>query len=139
MGRVLTELTVENLEDLWAVKNGQLAADKVRRLEVKDALVDTGATSLALPESLIRQLGLMRRYTKQARTAGGVREVNVYEPVRLTVQGRDCTVDVMELPDSAPVLLGQVPLEFLDFVVDPRSQRLIGNPAHGGEQMFDMY
>jgi hypothetical protein len=37
------------------------------------------------------------------------------------------------------VLIGQVPLEMLDFVVDPQSQRLIGNPEHGGEQMLELY
>jgi hypothetical protein len=30
-------------------------------------------------------------------------------------------------------------LENLDLVVDPRGGRLIGNPEHGGEQMFEMY
>jgi hypothetical protein len=30
-------------------------------------------------------------------------------------------------------------LELLDFVVDPVHQRLIGNPAHGGEQMIELY
>jgi hypothetical protein len=38
-----------------------------------------------------------------------------------------------------PPLIGQIPLEFLDFVVDPTGGRLIGNPAHGGEHMFEMY
>ncbi len=139
MGRVLTELTVENLKDLWDVEKGLLAADKARRIEVKDALVDTGATALGLPSRLIQQLGLTLRHSRRVNTAAGVREANVYEAVRLTVQGRDCTIDVAELPDTAPVLLGEVPLELLDFVVDPRGQRLIGNPAHGGEQMLDMY
>jgi len=36
-------------------------------------------------------------------------------------------------------LIGVIPLEILDFVVDPKRQRLIGNPEHGGEQMFDMF
>jgi hypothetical protein len=45
----------------------------------------------------------------------------------------------MEVPDDVPVLIGQIPLEHLDFVVYPRKRRLIGNPAHGGEQMFEMY
>jgi clan AA aspartic protease len=139
MGRVLTELTVENLQDLWEAEHGRMAPDKVRRITVTDALVDTGATTLGLPDRVIRQLGLARRATKRAHTAVGVREVNDCEPVRLTVQGRDCTVDVMEVPDSTPVLLGQVPLELLDFVVDPASRRLIGNPAHGGEQILDLF
>jgi hypothetical protein len=36
-------------------------------------------------------------------------------------------------------LIGQTPLELLDFVVDPIGQRLIGNPDHGGEQMIDVF
>jgi hypothetical protein len=50
-----------------------------------------------------------------------------------------CHVDVMEVPDDVPVLIGQLPLEELDFVVDPLKGALIGNPAHGGEQMYDLY
>ena len=34
---------------------------------------------------------------------------------------------------------GQVPLEVLDFVVDSRGKKLVGNPAHGGEQMTEEY
>jgi hypothetical protein len=36
-------------------------------------------------------------------------------------------------------VLGQVPLEVLDFVVDPKGHRLIPNLAHGGEQMTEEY
>ena len=36
-------------------------------------------------------------------------------------------------------MIGQIPLEYLDFVVDLGSRKLIGNPAHGGEQMYEMY
>ena len=48
-------------------------------------------------------------------------------------------MDVTELPDECPVLIGQLPLEALDFVVDPVNQRLIGNPAHGGEHIIELY
>jgi hypothetical protein len=37
------------------------------------------------------------------------------------------------------VLIGQIPLETLDFVVDPVGQKLIGNPAHGGEHIYEWY
>jgi len=63
----------------------------------------------------------------------------VYDGVRLTIQGRNCTMDVMEVPDDVPVLIGQLSLEQLDFVVDVRSRTLIGNPAHGGEHVFELY
>jgi hypothetical protein len=55
-----------------------------------------------------------------------------------TIQGRECTMDVMEVPDGIPVLIGQLPLEHLDFVVDLRSRTLIGNPAHGGEHVYEL-
>ena len=139
MGRVLTEATIENLGDLYAVQQGNLATEEVRRVTVKEALVDTGTTTLSIPTSMARQLGLRTVATKHTTTAGGRREANLLEAVRLTIMGRDCTLDVLEVPDGVPVLIGQIPLEFMDFVVDPHGQRLIGNPAHGGEQMFEMY
>jgi hypothetical protein len=55
------------------------------------------------------------------------------------VGGRQCSVDVSEVASTCPVIIGYVPLELLDFVVDPKGQRLVGNPDHGGEFMFDMY
>jgi hypothetical protein len=64
---------------------------------------------------------------------------SVYDAVRVTIQGRDATVDVVEVPDEIPVLIGQIPLEMMDFVVDLQQRRLVGNPAHGGEQMIEMY
>ncbi len=48
-------------------------------------------------------------------------------------------MEAAEVPDECPVLIGQIPLEALDFLVDPIGQRLIGNPEHGGEQMIEMF
>jgi len=101
--------------------------------------VDTGATFLSLPRRLIDQLGLRQYQTRTSQTTKGVRQVNIFSSVRLTVQDRECRVSVAELPDDCPVLIGQIPLEDLDFVVDPARQRLIGNPEHGGEQMIELY
>jgi predicted aspartyl protease len=139
MGRVLTEATIENLEDLWAVKRGLLAAEQARRITVADALVDTGATLLSLPTRLIQQLGLSKTSSKRVTSSIGLAEAAVYDAVRLTIQGRACTMDVMEAPDSVPVLIGQIPLEHLDLVVNLRDRSLIGNPAHGGEQVYELY
>ena len=139
MGKVLVTAKVENLEDLYKVKQGKLKQKKVRSVEVLDALVDTGATFLSLPTQLIQQLGLDRIGIRRIRTTAGVREAPAYEAVRLTIQERDCTVDVMEVPNECPVLIGQVPLEVLDFVIDPKQQKLIGNPEHGGERMADQF
>ncbi len=139
MRRVTTEASVENLEDLWAVKSGLLPPAEVRRIVIPDALVDTGATLLSLPTRLIAQLGLSRVASKRVTSSLGLAEAGVYEAVRLTIQGRTCTMDVMEVPDGVPALIGQLPLEHLDFVVDLRSRSLIGNPAHGGEHIYELY
>ena len=139
MGCVLTEATIENLKDLWNAEQGLLAPEQVRRITVTDALVDTGATLLWLPTRLIRQLGLSPHRTRRVISSAGVTEATVYDVVRLTIQDRDCPVEVIEVPDEVPVLIGQLPLENLDLVVDLCARRLIGNPAHGGEQVFELY
>jgi len=139
MGRVLTEATIENLKDLWAVEVHLIPTDQARRITVTDALVDSGATLLSLPTRLVRQLGLSEQYKKRVTSSTGGGEATVYDAVRLTIKGRSCTMDVMEVPDDVPVLIGQLPLEHLDFVVDLRSRSLIGNPAHGGEHVYELY
>lgn len=139
MGRVITPIVVENLKDLLEVREGKLSANQVRRAEVAEALVDTGAWSLALPTSLIKQLGLTKMSTRPVMTSKGPSQSDTYAAVRLTIQGRECSLDVTEVPDGVPVLVGQIPLELLDFVVDPKGQKLTGNPAHGGEHILDMY
>jgi predicted aspartyl protease len=139
MGKVIVPATIENLNDLLQVKQGSLSPDAVRRVDIPDALVDTGATFLSMPLRLIRQLGLIQFRARKAKTSGGVVEFGMYSIARLVVQGRECHVEVAELADDCPVLIGQIPLEALDFVVDPIGQRLMGNPAHGGEHMMDLF
>ena len=138
MGRVVTEATIENSGQLWQAKQGQLPPDQVRRLVVSDALVDTGCTGLGLPSRFIKQLGLTKVGEKQARSAGGLIQIGLYDAVRLTIMGRSMTVDPMEVPDDLPVLIGQIPLEMLDLVPDPQACKLIGNPAHGGDQILEL-
>lgn len=138
MGEVLVAAHLENLEDVYKAAQGVLPAEQVRAVDVTDALIDTGATGLLLPRRMIAQLGLSVLRTRPARTIAGNVEVPLYRAARLTVQGRDCISDVREIGDEFPVIIGQVPLELMDWVVDPKRQRLIGNPEHGGEQMIDI-
>ncbi len=139
MGRIVVEVMIENLEDLWAVRRGNLTAEQVRRVVVPDALVDTGATLLSLPTHVIRELGLQAVTTKRVSSSAGVGEATLYDTVRLTVLARSCGMDVIEVPDTVPVLIGQIPLEHLDFTIDMRGRRLVGNPAHGGEHMYELF
>jgi predicted aspartyl protease len=138
VGRVLTRVRVENLEDLLAERKGALPSDQVRRLEIMEALVDTGSTMFALPTRYIEQLGLKKCRDRTVVTTRGIATAGIYDAVRLTIQGRECVVEVMEVPDSCPALVGQLPLESLDLVVNPLAGTLTGNPAHGGEHVLEL-
>ena len=139
MGRVTTKVVVENFQDSLDADRKMLAKDKIRRIEVNDALVDTGAAYLTLPKKMVKALGLKKFGEKRFITTAGERMAGMFAAARLTIMDRTCTVDVMEAPDGVPVLVGQIPLEILDFVVDPKRQRIIGNPAHGGEWVIEAY
>ncbi|MBI3409902.1 MAG: retropepsin-like domain-containing protein [Planctomycetes bacterium] len=139
MGKVLVSARIENLDDLFRVEKGAITADQVRRVEVADALVDTDATGLLLPKKLIQQLGLRPFRVRSSRGLGGSLDIQIYNAVRLTIQGRDCQLDVGEIGDEFPVLIGQIPLEMLDWVVDPVGQKLIGNPEHGGQHVVEIF
>ncbi len=139
MGRVTVEAVVTNLEDEWDVQKGRKTPDQVRSVTVPDALVDSGASLLALPAGMIQQLGLRKVRDRNVRSATGTGVLGVYDVVHLRVQGRDCKVEVMELPEGSPALIGQIPLELMDWVIDMKNQKLIGNPAHGGDWITEMY
>jgi predicted aspartyl protease len=139
MGKVLVTAKIENLADLFDAEKGVLSDDQVRRIEVRDAIIDTGATTLLLPKRIVAALGLKPLRTRHSRGLGGDFRLPMYGTVRLTIQGRDCPVDVGEIGDQYPVVVGQIPLEALDWVIDPKGQRLIGNPEHGGEWGVDAF
>lgn len=139
MGKVVVRVRIENLEDLFDAEKGLISAEAVRSVETHDALIDTGAVGLLLPRSMVAALGLRPLRLRQARGLGGTLQMPMDRAVRLTIQGRDCAIDVGEIGDEFPVLVGQVPLELLDWVVDSRGQRLIGNPAHGGEHIMEVF
>lgn len=137
MGKVIVKIKLTNLFDL-AFQKRKGSKAKPRHLEV-EALVDTGATRLYLKPSVIKRLGLERVDTVRSRTTNGDALRYKYEPVQLELMGRKEMSDVIEARRTAPNLLGKAPLALLDFVVDSKGQKLIPNPAHGGEQMTEEY
>jgi len=137
MGKVIVTLKLTNLKDTY-LKAAGARKGRARSVEI-EALVDTGATRLYLKPTVIKKLGLERTDTVRSKTTNGDVVRYKYEPVQLELMGRRENFDVIEVPESVPNLVGQVPLEVLDFVVDSRGQKLIPNPAHGGEQMTEEY
>jgi len=137
VGRTLVDVKVENFADLYSADLGLSPRKKARSVRVK-ARVDTGTTVLCLPKRLINKLGLIRLRARKAITANGEVQRDIHGVAQITVLGRDCRADVMEIPDNVPILLGYVPLENLDLVVDAKANKVIPNPAHGGKFVLDL-
>jgi clan AA aspartic protease len=128
MGAIRTKIILVNSVDEALSAMGQLAPEKVRRMEV-DALVDTGAVSSVLPIQVVEQLGLTLRGHRLAQYADGRTEViSVTGPVTFQVLGRETIEQAMVLGDQ--VLIGQTVLEKTDLLADCQHQRLVPNPAH---------
>ena len=78
VGKVIVSAKIENIGDLEGVYDGRIRMDQVRRIEVDDALVDTGASTISMPKRMIDQLGLRLLGMKQARTANGMATFGKY-------------------------------------------------------------
>lgn len=138
MGKVITPIKVENWLDAELIAAGA-RKEKPRAVQT-EALVDTGAVKFYLKSSIIRELGLRPIGEIQTRTMSNRSETRtVYAPVSLEIQGRTGRFDVVEVPDSLPNIVGQIPLEDLDWVVDCRNQRLIPNPEHKDGELADEF
>ena len=110
-------------------QNQFLPADQRGEPVECDALVDTGATELALPAELIERLKLQTTGDVRVYTAdGGQHDSRVFGIVDLEVQGRSCQVRAIELPYGAEPLLGAVPLEEMDWHISPDGKQLLPNP-----------
>ena len=137
MGKVIVQLRLTNQSDL-VLKRHKARVGAPRQVAA-EALVDTGATQLYLKPSVIKSLGLRKVGEVNSRTTNGDRLRNVYEPVRLELMERSGNFDVVDIDEHVPNLLGQIPLEYLELVVDPKAQTLRPNPAHGDKLMTEEY
>ena len=130
MGRIYAPIEVISSEDLSDARRGRIAAAEVRRIRV-DALVDSGAYMLALNEVIVQQLGLPKVDETSAELADGSRvRFDVVGPVEIRFENRRTITQAVVLPGDAEVLLGAIPMEDMDVLIDPKQQRLIVNPLH---------
>ena len=137
MGKVIVKIKLTNLGDVVTRKR-KLSKLRPREIEV-EALVDTGATRLYLKHSVVKALGLEKVDEVISQTTNGAKKRGVYEPVHLELMGRNGDFNVVDIDEKVPNLVGQIPLEYLDFVVDPKGTKLIPNPEHGDKQMTEEY
>lgn len=134
----MTQLELINIADADAATAGTLAPAQVRRVRL-EALVDTGATQLVLPQDVVDQLGVFVRGHRKVRLADGTeRPVPWVGPLLIEILGRQMVGEALVMPSGTTALIGQIPLENLDLVVDPKSREVRVNPASPDAPLLDL-
>lgn len=115
MGLIYADIELAN------AKNGSLKSIAVQ------ALVDTGAMTLCIPEHFAIQLQLQEIEKREVTTADERRHVVPYVgPVQVQFANRTCFTGALVIGES--VLMGAVPMEDMDLVVSPSGQTVTVNP-----------
>lgn len=115
MGLTYADLTLE-------------APFRARKMSVR-ALVDSGAVFMIIPQHVALQLGfdLEEVSTREVVLADGSRkQVPMVGPLRVHFGDRYCDLSALVFGDEA--LLGAVPMEMMDLVLQPSTQSLTVNP-----------
>ncbi|NER39953.1 MAG: clan AA aspartic protease [Oscillatoria sp. SIO1A7] len=128
MGLVYADIELISGDDLVLHRKGYIQEGQIKRINVK-ALVDSGAYMLAIDENIKTQLNLQKVDEKVAELADGSQlRLEVVGPVEIKFENRRANVDAMVLPSGSEVLLGSIPMEDMDVLIDPKQQKLIVNP-----------
>lgn len=100
-----------------------------------NAVVNTGALDLVVPEHVAIQLQLTDLKPREVLLADGTRKTVRYAgPIKIEMQGRDCVTAAAVMGDQ--VLLGAFPMEVMDVIVHPRTQQLVPNPESPNVPLF---
>ena len=124
MGLTYAHIELLNSGDIILHKRGYIKETEIRTEKVK-ALVDSGAYMLCINEKIKNQLGLDHIGFETAQLANGeINKMEVVGPVEVRFLNRNTSVRAMVLPGDCEILLGAIPLEDLDVIVDPLAQTL---------------
>ncbi|HEY3237746.1 MAG TPA: retroviral-like aspartic protease family protein [Polyangiaceae bacterium] len=128
MGELRAKLLLENQRDRILADAGHLDPAAVRRVEL-DALVDTGAVMLLLPQDVVETLGLSLDGRIIVTLANDEKiELPRARYLSVTCQSRQMDTDCLVGPPRSEPLLGQLILERLDLVLDPAKQTVSPRP-----------
>jgi clan AA aspartic protease len=130
MSPVYADIELINSTDLEMAKRHMIGEEEVKRIHL-NILVDTGSYLLAINESIQAQLQFSVLDKKKAQLADGrILECDEVGPIELRFKNRSTTCRAMVLPGDCEPLLGAIPLEGMDVLIDPLRQQLIVNPEH---------
>lgn len=130
MGMVHAEIELVNVFDQELARKHLIGEDEIKRIRVV-ALVDSGAFMMAINENIQEYLQLPFVEKKSGELANGqVGEWDVVGPLEIRFKNRRSSCNAVVMPKDAEPLLGCIPLEDMDVLIDPIRRKLIVNPAH---------
>ncbi len=110
---------------------------ELQPLEIR-CLADTGALMMSITETMSIQLQLVELEKRSVTIAdGSIRQVPFVGPIRIDFENRFCFTGAFVLGNEA--LLGAVPMEEMDLIVNPAKQRVTPNPEHPNVPQYIMY
>lgn len=128
MGITYADIELISSDDLGLLRRGYIQPDQVKRVQIR-ALVDSSASLLTISESVKNQLDLNKIEQQQAELAdGSIITVDLVGPVEVRFENRVTITTAMVIPGEAEVLLGAIPMQAMDVLIDPKQERLIVNP-----------
>ncbi len=130
MGLVYAEIELSNGGDMYMFRQKLIKETDIKKTTIS-ALVDNGAYMLAINENIKAQLGLPLIEKQFSRLADeSIIELEVVGSVEVRFENRSTTVRAIVLPGNSEVLLGAIPMEDMDVLIDPKKQKLVVNPEH---------
>jgi predicted aspartyl protease len=132
MGRFAVDVEIANNRDVENALSGHLDPLQIRRTTIR-GVVDSGATRLVLPATVVKELGLPAKEGKvRVRYANGRTALRPeVGAVHLRLQGREDVFSAIVEPNRDTALIGAIVLEDFDFLVDCIKQRLVPrDPDH---------
>lgn len=131
------KITLANAADLSAARNGFIPDTGIRKMTV-EAMPDTGAWTLVINEDTRQRLGLAIEETSESTLADGKTDTyGVTEGVKIHWKDRSTVLPALVVPDAKDILLGALPLEAMDLMVDPVHEQLVG--VHGDQPLHVLY
>ena len=124
LGKITTTLIITNRLDQGLATRGIIPSEQVRSVILKNVLVDTGATTLCLPASVIAELGLELLREVDVETATGIGKARIFQDAKISLLGREGTFECLEISGGGSPLLGVIPLEALGIELDLQNQQL---------------
>ena len=138
MGLIHADVELINVEDIGLVRRGHMDIDEIKRISI-NILVDTGSYMLAINENIQAILQLPVTDKKKAQLANGESIwCDVVSPIEIRFKNRRSVCSAMVLRGDAEPLLGSIPMEDMDVMINPLRQELIVNPESPDYAMMSM-